>query len=273
MIDHVDRASVEMLAERSEGPWVSLAVPTERVGPNTATKIQFKNLMTEAVDLLKARGTGATVTNTLRERGADLLDDAAFWTTLDESLVVFLSPGDQVMFRLAGTCDPSVVVSDHPKVDVLLMHVDERRPYAVLALSLKKVRLLRGDQHGLVEDDPPVLPVDLATALALDDREPQLQSHAAGRVGAGRTTAAFHGQGSDEDADTERFMRLVDDALHRAMPDDVPIVLAGVDRTVAAFRKVSRRRTLLDESIHGNADRLSGAHLSERAWPIVEGSA
>lgn len=273
MIDRVDRTSVEELAKRSDGPWVSITLPTERVGPNAASKIQFKNLMSEAVDRLKAGGTGATTTNAVRDEGTALLDDANFWTTLDECVFVFLSPGERLVFRRTGTCEPSVLVADQPRVEALLAHVDEHRSYAVLALSLKKVRLLRGDQHGLVEDDPPVLPVDLATALALDDREPQLQSHAAGRVGAGRTTSAFHGQENSEEADIKRFMRLIDDDLQRALPDDVPVVLAGVDRTVAAFRKVSRRRHLLDETIHGNADRLTAAQLRERAWPIVEASA
>ncbi len=273
MIDHVDRTSVDELAERSGGPWISISLPTERVGANAAPRIQFKNLMNEAAGILKSRGTGATAVNAMRDRGTALLDDAAFWSTLEDCLAVFIAPGDQVVFRLTGTCEPSVVVTDRPQTEAVEQRMTERRPYAVLALSTKKVRLLRGDQYGLVEDDPPELPVDLATALALDDREPQLQSHAAGRVGAGRTTTAFHGQGNAEDVDTERFMRLIDAALGRAIPDDVPVVLAGVDRTVAAFRKVSHRRNVLAESIHGNADRLTCAHLAERALPIVDRSA
>lgn len=270
MIDHVDRAIVEDLAKRSDGPWISLQLPTERIGPNQAARIRFKNLMTEAISRLKTQGTDRKRLDELSERMTSLLDDAPFWASLEDGLVVYLAPNDQVMFRLAESFDESVVVSDTPQVEVLLLHADNNRPHAVLALSLKHVRLLRGDRHRLVEYDPPVLPTDIDTALATDDREPQLQSRSAGRVGPGNTTAMFHGHGSTTPQnDVERFMRLVDDALLTAVPNDLPIVLAGVDRTVAAFRKVSRHRRLLDESIHGNADRLSAATLHERAWPIV----
>jgi hypothetical protein len=269
MIDHVDRTIVEDLAERSDGPWISLQLPTERVGQNPAAKIRYKNLVTEAVSRLKAKGTDRKLLDALTERMTSMLDDAPFWTSLEDGLAVYLSPNDQLVFRLAESFDESVTVSDTPQVDVLLLHADNDRPHAVLALSLKHVRLLRGNRHRLVEDDPPVLPTDIETALAIDDREPQLQSRSVGRVGPGNTTAAFHGHGGTHEVDVERFMRLVDDALNAAVPNDLPIVLAGVDRTVAAFRKVSRHRGLIDESIHGNADRLPAATLHERAWPIV----
>lgn len=270
MIDHVDRASVEDLAKRSGGPWVSMQLPTERIGQNQAAKIRFKNLMTEALTRLKNQGTDRKLVDGLSERMTTMLDDAPFWASLEDGLVVLVSPTDRVVYRLAESFDESVVVADTPQVDVLVLHADTDQPYAVLALSLKHVRLLRGNKHRLIEEDPPVLPTDIESALAIDDREPQLQSRSAGRVGSGTTAAAFHGHGgTTELADTERFMRLVDDALIANVPSDLPIVLAGVDRTVAAFRKVSRHRRLLDESIHGNADRLSAATLHERAWPIV----
>lgn len=269
MIDHVDRTIVEDLAERSGGPWITLQLPTERIGQNQAAKIRYKNLMTEAITRLKSQGTDRKLLDGLTERMTTMLDDSPFWASLEDGLVVYLAPSDQAVFRLAESFDEAVVVGDKPQVDVLVLHADNDRPHAVLALSLKHVRLLRGDRHHLVEDDPPVLPTDIETALATDDREPQLQSRSVGRVGPGNTTASFHGHGPAPEVDVERFMRLVDDALHAAVPNDLPIVLAGVDRTVAAFRKVSRHRGLIDEFIHGNADRLSAATLHERAWPIV----
>ncbi len=270
MIDRIDSKSVDQLAERTDGPWISIYLPTERAGPNTSAKTQFKNLMAEAVTTLEARGTKPRGVTSFAERGTVLLGDKSFWATQHNGLAVFLSPTDLTTFRLTDSCQPEVTVTASPEVEVLRSQADRNQPFAVLALSLQHVRLLRGDQQTLVEDDPAVLPVSLDEALGLDDRERQLQSHAGGRVGSGNVTASFHGQGSDNQADADRFLRLVDQALGRAVAPDVPIVLAGVDRLVTAFRHVARSNSLVDEAIHGNVDRTSATSLHERAWAILQ---
>ena len=269
MIDHVDRDLLDQMAERSDGPWISMYVPTEKAGPNRAAKIHYKNLVTEAFNQLSARDVSHPSVEALRARTSSVLDDAPLWASADRGLAVFVAPDDQLVVRLAYECEPSVVVADQPNVDGVRVQVDDLGAYAVLAVSLKHVRLLRGSSTGLTEDTGAGLPTDLESALALDDRESQLQSHASGRVGAGRTTAAFHGHDNVRDADIGRFMRLVDDALTKAVPADVPIVLAGVDRTVTAFRQVARHPGLVDQSISGNADRSSPAELADKARAIL----
>ena len=270
MIDRIDSETVDELAQRTNGPWISIYLPTERVGSNTSSKTRLKNLMAEAAGIMKSRGISTRLISPVAERGSALLDNTSFWTTQHEGLAVFLSSTELVTFRLSGPCGQEVLVTESPEVETLRLFADQDRSFAVLALSLNKVRLLRGDQQSLVEDDPPVLPVSLDAALALDDRERQLQSHAGGRVGSGNVTASFHGQGSDTRADVDRFLRLVDHALGRAVASDVPIVLAGVERIVASFRHVSRNQGLIDEPIHGNVDRVSAASLHEMAWPIMQ---
>lgn len=270
MIDRLDPTTVDRLEKRSDGPWISIHLSTERAGPNAAAKIQFKNLLSEGAELLESQGTNARVISSIRERGNSLLADAHFWGTLSSGLAVFLASSDSEVFRLGEPADASVRVTDRPHVEVLRLHENADRPFAVLALSLQHVRLLRGNRYELIEDDPPELPTDMADALGTDDREPQLQSHAGGRVGGGRTTASFHGHEASSDADVERFMRLVDEALAHAVPADLPVVLAGVDRTVASFRAVSRHHELVEGSIRGNADRTPAASLHEKAWAMLE---
>jgi hypothetical protein len=270
MIDRIDSATVEQLAERTDGPWISIYLPTDRIGPSTPSKTRLKNLLAEAVATMKSRGMNTRLIASVARRGDDLLADNSFWATQHDGLAVFLSPTDRLTFRLPEACDQEVLVTDTPDVMTLRTFADRDRPFAVLALSLKNVRLFRGDQQSLVEVDPPVLPVSLDEALDLDDRESQLQSHTGGRVGGGQIAPAFHGQGSKDRADVDRFLRLVDRALGQAVAADVPIVLAGVDRLVAAFRHVSHREGLIDDAIHGNADRSPAPSLHEKAWPIVQ---
>jgi hypothetical protein len=86
--------------------------------------------------------------------------------------------------------------------------------------------------------------------------------------------AMFHGQGSpedDEQAEIERFLRLVDDGVTRLLQHDrAPIVLAGVEHVTAAYRSLTESREVVADAIDGNPDRLSADELRERAWSIVE---
>jgi len=269
MIDRVDLATIDTLAERSEGPWVSIYLPTERLGSSAASKIRLKNLLAEARTALTARGTDKDVIRSIVRRGESVLADDALWHKREIGLAVFFGSETHVAFRMAVEWDSFVVVADAPDTDQLRAAAQQNRSFAVLGLSLDHVRFLRGDQLSLTEDDPSPLPVRMADVLSGLDREPQLQSHSSGRVAGGATAASFHGQEPNEQADIDRFLHAVDRALGAAVDADLPVVLAGIDRIVADFRRLSHHRSLLGEAIHGNVDRESVADLHRKAWAIV----
>lgn len=269
MIDQVGQEAVNQLAEGSDGPWVTIQTPTQRTGQSQAARIQCKNLLAEARRRMEALDVNRLTIKAIEDRAALVFDDAPLWNGLEQSLVMFLSADGHLVARLAEPCEELVIVDDRPHAELLADRTTSENARVVLAISLQKVRLLRGDEAGLREDDPPALPTDIDSALAYDDREQQLQSHASGRVGGGRTTASFHGQGTNREADIDRFMRIVDHALRAEVPGNVPVVLAGVDRTVTAFRKVSQHPGLVETSISGNADRLSTTVLAQRANEIL----
>jgi hypothetical protein len=146
--------------------------------------------------------------------------------------------------------------------------------FYVLALSQSEIRLLRGGRYDVSELALGDIPPSLASALRFDDRESQLHSHGAKRVGIGRVVATFHGHGvgvDTKDADLGRFLSAVDDGLaHIIGSGPAPLVLAGVDSTLARFRHLSRYPHIVDGEIEGSAATLSAAELHERAWPLVE---
>lgn len=270
MIDRVHRATVDGLADRTDGPWVSIHLPTEPLGPSQASKIRLKNLLAEANTILKTRGVDQRTIAAIAEHGTSILEQRDLWNARGHGLAVHISADDSLIHRLAESCEQSVIVADSPDVDLLRSVAEKDQPFAVLALSLDDVRLLRGDQTHLVEDDPPKLPKRMSDVLAHVDRESQLQSHSGGRVGTGKVAASFHGQDWKEQADLDQFLRAIDRALEDTIDPALPVVLAGVDRIVAAYRRVSHHRVLLPEALHGNVSRVAPSALHARAWPIVE---
>ena len=117
------------------------------------------------------------------------------------------------------------------------------------------------------------MPASMPEALQSDDREPQVQTHSGGRVGSGRVAATFHGQGGTSDAsdvDLERYLHMVDRAVgdHRS-GSTRPLVLAGVDDIVGAYRKLTRCAYVLDDHVAGNPDQLRASELADRAGGFV----
>lgn len=269
MIDRIDTATVEELAHRTGGPWITIELPTEKVGPDHPTRLRYRQLLAQAVDLLEDRSVASDVVDDIARQGATLLDRQDLWRHRERALVTHVAPHDVVAHRLADSCEESVKVSEQPDVELLRTALANDRRYGLLALSSADVRWLTGDRGGLHEVDPSPLPRSMDEALSHIDRESQLQSHSSGRAGAGSVIASFHGQGSNQQADVDQFLRAVDRALANVIDPHLPVVLAGVDRIVAAFRGVSRHQALSERSISGNVSHLAPVKLHDRAWPIV----
>jgi len=202
-----------------------------------------------------------------------LVDDTSFWAHPRDGLAVFAAPDRTTAVWLSAPVTTCAVVSDRFHVKPLLDDVMHVRRFELLALSHHAVRLIRVDGELVHEVDVPDLPSGEPDALRWDDREPQLQSHTGTRVGAGRVAATFHGQGGGadwRDTDDERFLRRVDDAIVRARgTTSLPLVLAGVDEIVAAYRHLTRCGHVVDRHVSGNPDDERPTALADRARELV----
>jgi hypothetical protein len=274
LMDIVDVAAVESLVGASESPAISIYLPTHRFGPdNQQDPIRLKNLVGEAESRLSGEGMRSPEVADLLAPATDLLDDIEFWQHQEDGLALFLSPERFDRFRVPQSFDETVVVSDSFFVSPLLPGMSRGERFYVLALSENEVRLLWGSRFrvGEVELGPDV-PTSIAEALWFEDPERQLQFHQAGRSGQGRVTATFHGHGGGKDDPgerLERFLRAVDDGVRHLITASAPVVLAGVERVIAGYRKITRLEDVVEDGIAGSPDRLTPETLHKEAWPLV----
>lgn len=272
-LPNLDIVDEEFLAQATitEGPWVSLLLPTQRTGRETlAARSQYENMLKLAEGELAARDRVGEVLPALR----DLVADREFWLHQSDGLAVYAAPGLMRTFRLPLALREEVCVGDHPRLAPLVGVLSAvGGSFDVLALSANRVRLFEGTRNSIGE-----LSLGEDTPTAVDevfigrDHQVQLQSSAQSRGG---DMANFHGHGGDRDVaavDLERLFRdistAVDEVLGRGATR--PLVLAGVAEHGATFRSISGRRNIVDEMVTGNPDRLSAQELHERAWPIAE---
>ena len=201
------------------------------------------------------------------------MEDARFWAHAETGLALFVSPEGLKSFRLPAAVEEAMLVSTRLWIAPLLPFVAADDGFHVLALSKSQVRLMRGSRYELAEVGLGQIPTSQAEALRFDDRESQLHSHAANRVGSGQVSATFHGQGvaSDfDDVDRARFLQVVDRGLAEVLTGDSgPLVLAGVGEIVSQFRNLSDHRNIVESSIAGDPGRRSLQDLHQNALPLV----
>jgi len=269
MKDRFDASDLaELVERRSDGPHVTVYLPTHRTHPDSdQDPIRFRNLLEE---------TRGTLTETLRtpeidtilQRGTDLLEDADFWNHQRDGLAVFLTKGWERVHRLSTSVLEFATVGPRFHVKPLLPLLAADSHFYVLTVDQNDVGLFRGSRDVLEPIEMPDAPADMAEALQYDDLEKQTQFHVAG---GGSAIVHGHGVGGEVDKGLiERFLRAVDDGLWPVVRDDeAPLVLAGVEYEQAIFRSVTRYRHVLDEGIEGNPEGLELRDLHERAWSIV----
>jgi Bacterial archaeo-eukaryotic release factor family 11 len=254
------RSQIERLLTARGPSLVSIYVPTSPITQETrGDRIAFKNLVSTAVEQLRAAGTPAHDVNAVDEGLQDLHDDDEFWVRQANSLAVFASPRGVRTFRLPNRLTEAVQVADRYYVKPLLRAVSFPQAAFVLALAEGSVRVLE-----VTADVPtfelhvPDLPTDVASAVgkaSITDRG------ATGRI-----------QGSEgKKVLIRQYARLVDHALRSALAGHhLPLILAATQPIESIFRSVNTYPELVDEGIEGSPEHRSDAELAADARTVLD---
>lgn len=257
--DAYSEHDIDRLLEQREGPCVSIILPTTPVTPDSeADRIELKNLRSEAFDRLTGSGVRRPDAESCLEPVDDLLEDESFWPYLSNGLAVFCGPGIHSSYRLPISPAPQVFVGDRFLLKPLLPLLTGDGVFFVLALSENQVRLFEGTRDYVAEVPVDDLPKDLAEAMTRRGRELR------------QPNRMWQGDEGQKDL-YRKYFRQIDRALRPVLGNGArPMVLAGVDYLLPIYRQVNGYRSLLDDAVVGNPDRLSPAELHERAWPLAE---
>ena len=263
----------ELLAPR-DAPCVSLFMPAHRKGPETQQdRLRLRNLLDRAEERLLGLGLRAPEARALLRAGRDLLGDSVFWRHQGDGLAVYLASGWSRTLRPPFTLPELVVVGGRCHVRPLLEGLWPDQRFHVLALSLSGVHLFDGSRYGLQPREVPDAPRGIEDTQRFLELEKQLHAKGGLRRAAARA-AVYHGHGPGREVEGERlieYAREVDRAVTEALGHSrLPLVLAGVDHVLAAFRAVASHGQVLDGAVDGSPGDLSEERLHAAAWPLVE---
>jgi hypothetical protein len=269
----ITRDEIRDLLQLPGKPCVSIYMPTVRAGSEAQQNpIRLKNLLRSVQEKLAEAGMESGEAADLMAPVWDLVGDPTFWQELSEGLIVFRAPEVLRTYRLSTPLDELAMVDERFHVKPLFTLLAEDRPFYVLAISLKEIRLIAATRDHAREVKTPDVPHTLTETLGgnLTRQYSQFQAGSAKSV---HRSPVYHGHGTGEDnlkAEIVQFFNLADKALMKYMDRDAPVVLAGVEYLLPRYKETTEHPRVMDEGLTGNAEGLSPEELRDKAWEIVE---
>jgi hypothetical protein len=250
----MNRHDVRLLQAIRDYPSVSIILPTYRTAPeNQKDPIRVKNLVKEAENRLLQEFTWREI-DSLTSRLNDLVEHIDYQYTT-EGLAIYVNKDFARAFALPFKPVEQVVVGETFATRNLVLTLNRTQRYWVLALSDNTTRLFEGVRDSLVEITESGFPM--------------------ANEGPGAATRLPGGQGINRsayrDEKNREFYSSVDTAFKEFMIDDeLPLVVAGVDRNLAFFQEVSSHTSAIIGTLRGNYDKTPAHELANLVWPLVK---
>lgn len=252
-------------------PAVTIYLPTHKRSspPNMSEdRTRFKNLYQKALEALENRDQRDPFIEEFKQICEQQLENQTFWRQMSESLLVCVRPGQAEFIRLPIDSDEYVAVDNHFHLAPVQALVNDLHDYHLLVVAQKNPLLFHGNAYELVSADV-TMPESIEEALKIDEEHlKSVQYHTGNQAGA----SLYHGHGAGRDNGDEdklRFYRLIDDLVLSAAQPPLPLILAGVEAEVAAYRQESKHPNILESIIPGNFILNDAPELQQRAWEIV----
>lgn len=272
-------AELRQLAETRDDYCVSILMPTHRSGRETQQDpLRLKGLLNRVEKRLAQTRLRTPEVRRLLEPSWRLHSDGEFWAHQADGLALYLHAGELQTFRVPCRIEELAVVGSLFHITPLFPLVNEDLAFYILALSPKRVRMLRATRDTVKRVEVSDLPEDMTALTQYVDAERQLQFHTGAvptALGGQARAAAFHGHGVGTDGAQAKkelldFCHMLDRALQPTLAKTrAPVVLAGDVAFLSLFRKTASCRNLLDDVVSTSPDDLSDQQLREAAWPLV----
>lgn len=287
-IGHVSLETVRRLLGPHPGPCLSLYLPTHRRVPDNTVDLPAFHHLVEALDIALATGQTRDERDRLLQPFHQLEDDRRFWQHTRDGLAVMAADGRAQVFLLQRRVKPLAMATSRFHTLPLLRIAASTDRFNLLALTSRSAHVYDGvaTDTGVEQLDPVPLHdlpgsgespggVDVARGEVVDQEtfEPHRVQRGMGPSGMGARSIVHGGTGSkqdDIDADTEIFLRHVDEVVHERVTkhSGLPLVLVALPRLAALFRRLSKNRLLLDEGVPHDVHLLPPKQLACLVAPL-----
>lgn len=200
------------------------------------------------------------------------------WEKERGGLAIFCSRNLIRVFRTWHVVSESVHVGNDFHITPLLSVLTKHPQFVILALSENHFRLLRCSNLEAIEVDfPASIPRSVEQAGAFNEPDHDLENRSAAGSAPGSRRRIHFGTGTAEEKTEEyisHFFRIIDHEVNRLYGrQELPLILAAVERELALYRKLSSYPHLLQGSIQGSPERVSNSQLHHSALKVLDDEA
>lgn len=266
------RSDFDMLATFRSDICISIYLNLNTQLPGEGSRVDamlFKTTLQNLAADLQERRVNQAVIATLLEPAYAFLRMEAF-TTAPAAYAVFIAHNLFKWVALPYPVKEYSLINGAFYVSPLVQLLAPREKFYVLTISKKQARMFEGDQFMVRYVDIPDLPDGIADVVHVEEKDDERQFRSGTGDGSGYHDVV---SGSPDEKETlALYLRDVDNTLWKARlaNEHVPLVLAGVDYVVNAFRQLSHYRHIWKESISGNHDHDNMRELHRIAKNIVK---
>ncbi len=254
----------------ADGPCITAVVP---LPDPSQIGVQLKNAYRGILNKLAENATSSS-TDELIAPIRTLMMTAKSDRLWAHALILFRSPGLFRYYLLHGQFDQAQMVEQRFLVRPVLRTLAHETRFHLLALSQRHVRLLHCTQHRC---EPATGGESIPQDMRVWENTRQPDHRLASRSVAGPSVGRMKGVVSGTDADRERhdrymahFFKDVDKGVTAHLRQDTgPLLLAGVERDVAIYRRVNSYRRTLEKTVNGSPDGMTDRTLHERVMEVM----
>lgn len=242
---------------------ISIIVPTHRTSPDRRVdKPEVEAAIGKAKQLLQFKNAERDIKPLLQSLDDQLKDIDFIHNT--EGIGIYISSSVKLLVHFPFPVKEKIMVDDNFEIRDLLYKINYDRPYYVLMLTEKIVKLFGGSWNSLFEikgDHWPMIYRD-EYAYSKPARSSSLAGHAHVKI--------FEKDKSELEAIRFKdFYRQVDKALNNYLRKDTALILLAPEKESSLFEKVSKHKKNIIHKIHGSYSYDNLKSISDIVWPAM----
>jgi len=242
---------------------ISIILPTHQLSPERKVDdIKIKLAINRVKQLLQhkySKNENKLLINSIDE----IYKKNEFMHNTD-GIGLFVSTNFELLVQFPFSVEEKIIVGDSFEVRDLLYKKNISTPYLVILLSRKRIRLYNGVLNKLIEIIDDNFPKTY-------EEEYEYNSPSRGNPSAGVSIVRnFEKEKSSlQEIRFEQFYRKADKQIDLYSENDKPIIIMGVEKDIAWFKKISKNNKKIKSVIYGNYEYLNENKLTNISWPRI----
>lgn len=261
--DHLTGEELALVQNARGGICVSIIVPTHPTSPGRRVdRPEVERAVTQAKEFLSNQYTEEDVGPLVRT--LDELYGQIDFGHNSEGLGLYVSRDIKQLVHFRFPVKEKIMVSDSFETRDWIYQVYYSRPYYLLLLTEKDARLYGGVVDALEEVVDKNFP--MAFGQAYEYNRP---SRASSYTGNALTKGFERDKSQLEELHYEGLLKGMDDVLNSYLLEDIPLLVAGAQKDVAYFKKITRHLHTAGE-LEGNYAYRPLNELGALSWELMK---